>query len=249
MVEFFEKIQAESKGRASEFFSDHPNPENRISYVQQEIVKMGGAPSRARGDSPDFHNVKNSVMAMSAPPKAGSRSATNRPNDTRSGNPNGRPDAPSGRMLTFSGQDLQFKYPENWRQYGQGSAMTFAPDGGIVNNALAYGMMVSAFEPHYDREGQISLEEATDQLLNDMRRSNPNMRITRSHERIRVNGQSALSSEVSNESPAGGREIDWVVTALRPDGTLYYFVGVAPSNEFSRYNNAFQDVVESVKFR
>ena len=26
MVQFFEKIQAESKGRASEFFSDHPNP-------------------------------------------------------------------------------------------------------------------------------------------------------------------------------------------------------------------------------
>src|SRR5437764_1883468 len=51
MVQFFEKIQAESKGNASQFFSDHPNPENRISHVQQEIVRLGGSPPRMRGDS------------------------------------------------------------------------------------------------------------------------------------------------------------------------------------------------------
>src|SRR5215467_2793477 len=43
MVEFFEKIQAESKGRASQFLSDHPNPTNRISNVQHEIEKLNGA--------------------------------------------------------------------------------------------------------------------------------------------------------------------------------------------------------------
>jgi predicted Zn-dependent protease len=58
MVQFFEKIQAESKGRASEFFSDHPNPENRISHVQAEIGRVGGPPSRARVDSPDFQQIK-----------------------------------------------------------------------------------------------------------------------------------------------------------------------------------------------
>src|SRR6266513_1267189 len=58
MVEFFEKIQAESKGRAIQFFSDHPNPENRISNVQREIVRLGGAPASARRDSPDVQSVK-----------------------------------------------------------------------------------------------------------------------------------------------------------------------------------------------
>src|SRR5919204_3126103 len=43
MVQFFEKIQKESKGRAIQFFSDHPNPENRISNVQHEIQKLGGS--------------------------------------------------------------------------------------------------------------------------------------------------------------------------------------------------------------
>jgi len=63
MVQFFEKIQAESKGRASEFFSDHPNPENRMNYVQAEIEKLGGPPANARTDSPDFHAIKNRLMS------------------------------------------------------------------------------------------------------------------------------------------------------------------------------------------
>jgi predicted Zn-dependent protease len=67
MVEFFEKIQKESKGRAVEFFSSHPNPENRIGNVQTEIVKLGGTPSRGRTDSPDFRSVKNRLLGMPAP--------------------------------------------------------------------------------------------------------------------------------------------------------------------------------------
>ena len=247
MVQFFEKIQAESKGRASEFFSDHPNPENRISSVQHEIEKLGGMPPRARSDSPDFHEIKNKLAGMPAPPKAGTKAATNgRPSDNR----NGKPDLPSTRYTTYNGRDLQFRYPDNWHQYGQGSAMTLAPDGGIINNgALAYGMMIATFEPHYDRQGQISLEEATDQLVDELRRSNPNMRGMRSHERTRVGRERGLSTELSNDSPAGGRETDWIVTVLRPDGMLYYFVGVAPNREFSSYNRAFEDVIDSVRIK
>ena len=128
--------------------------------------------------------------------------------------------------------------------------MTLAPDGGIINNgALAYGMMIATFEPHYDRQGQISLEEATDQLVDELRRSNPNMRVMRSHERTRVGRERGLSTELSNDSPAGGRETDWIVTVLRPDGMLYYFVGVAPNREFSSYNRAFEDIIDSVRIK
>ena len=246
MVEFFEKIQAESKGRASEFFSDHPNPDNRISHVQGEIQKLGGVPSGIRGDSSGFQNVKRMMLAMGAPPKNGARSAAdNRPADTR----NGKPAPPSSRMITLNMQDLQLKYPDNWRQYGQGSAISLAPDGGIVNGGLAYGMMVADFEPHYDRQGQMSLEAATDQLLNELQRSNRNMHITRRHERIRIGNARGLSTELSNESPAGGREIDWVVTALGPDGMLHYFVAVAPNSDFNSYYPVFDDIIASVRFR
>jgi len=245
MVEFFEKIQAESKGgRATQFFSDHPNPENRISNVQREIERLGGLPANARRDSPEFHAVKNLLAGLPAPPKSGARGTT-RPSDTR----NGKPEPPSAKRATFSGNGLQFRYPDNWRQYGQGSAMTFAPDSGIVNGALAYGMMIAEFEPDYHGQGQISLDEATDQLISNLQRSNANMRVTRSHERTRVGGQPALITEATNQSPAGGRETDWIVTTMRPDGTMYYVVGVAPQNEFGTYLRAFEDVVDSLRFR
>src|SRR5438128_2086651 len=89
MVEFFEKIQAESKGRAVEFFSDHPNPENRISNVQHEIERLGGAPPNARRDSPDFQTVKRTLASMPVPKKGGPPTTSNRrPTD----NPTGKPD-------------------------------------------------------------------------------------------------------------------------------------------------------------
>ena len=245
MVEFFEKIQKESKGRAIQFLSDHPNPENRISNVQREIQRLGGLPPNARMDSPDFQSARRSLAAMPAP----RGSATPRPGSRPADNRNGRPDAPSSRMVNYNGQDIQFRYAENWRQYGQGSAITIAPDGGIINGALAYGMMISTFEPDYHGQGRISLEEATDDLLNELRRSNSDMRITRSHERISVGGRAGYLTEASNQSPAGGRETDWIVTTISPNGDVYYFVGVAPQNEFNRYSSAFEDIIDSVRFR
>src|SRR5437899_9227608 len=54
MVDFFEKLQAQSKEKTSQFFSDHPVPENRISNVQKEIEKLGGPPPNPRTDSSEF---------------------------------------------------------------------------------------------------------------------------------------------------------------------------------------------------
>ena len=152
-------------------------------------------------------------------------------------------------MTTYNGQDIQFRYPDNWRQYGQGSAMTIAPAGGITNGALGYGMMISTFESDYHGQGRISLEEATDQLLSDLQRSNSGLRITRSHERTQVDRQQGYLTEASNQSPSGGRETDWIVTTISPDGLIYYFVAVAPQNEFDRYSRTFEDIIDSVMFR
>src|SRR5579884_3824859 len=61
MTNFFEILQTESGAgaRASQFFSDHPNPENRIGNVDKEIVKLGGAPPDAVTDTPEFQQIKN----------------------------------------------------------------------------------------------------------------------------------------------------------------------------------------------
>jgi hypothetical protein len=242
-VSFFERMQAESGGRASEFFSSHPNPENRITGVQQEIQKLGGRPTRARTDSPDFQEVKSALARMAAPAAGKGNNNSTRP-DARTG----RPAAPSDRYVQADLGDLRLRHPNNWKAYGEDGAFTLAPDGGIVSNSLAYGMMVSVFNPEQSRNDNITIDEATDQLLDDLRRSNPNMRIVRGQERTKVAGQPALSIQLSNDSPIGSRETDLVVTTLR-NGMLYYFVGVAPESEFRNYQKAFNEVLNSVRFQ
>jgi hypothetical protein len=145
------------------------------------------------------------------------------------------------------------QHPDNWQAYGQGNSITIAPQGGIVDNgrgagALGHGVIVSAAEPHNDRGTQITLEEATDQLVQDLRQSNPNMRVARRHERIRLGNERALSTMLTNESPLGGREYDWLVTVLRPEG-LIYFVFVAPQRDFDDYEDAFRAMLDSVRFK
>jgi predicted Zn-dependent protease len=57
MAQFFQKIEAEAGTRGAEFFSDHPNPGNRINSVNQEITKLGGL-KQPNNDSADFQRIK-----------------------------------------------------------------------------------------------------------------------------------------------------------------------------------------------
>ncbi len=40
MAHFFEKLNAQSGGRTIQFFSDHPNPDNRERAIEQEVQKL-----------------------------------------------------------------------------------------------------------------------------------------------------------------------------------------------------------------
>ncbi|MBI1738785.1 MAG: hypothetical protein HYR58_06005 [Acidobacteria bacterium] len=107
--------------------------------------------------------------------------------------------------------------------------------------------MVNIFEVHSDRYGRVTLEDATDQLIDDLRHSNPAVRIERRHERVRIGGERALSTYLTNDSPTGGKEYLWLVTVLRPDG-LVYFVSVAPERDYDDFDQAFQNMLSSVRF-
>jgi beta-barrel assembly-enhancing protease len=69
MVQFFQIIQQKYPQQTLQFFSDHPNPENRIKNVDEEIPRLGAA-KQWTTDSPEFEAVKKRVLAMPPPPKA-----------------------------------------------------------------------------------------------------------------------------------------------------------------------------------
>lgn len=242
MVDFFEKIQAQSKSNASQFMSDHPNPANRISDVQKEIVKLNGALPDPKTDTPEFQTMKTAVAGMPAP-RGGRGGGTA---DARN---SGVPASPSIRTTIYDGADIQFRSPDNWRQTREGNVITIAPEGGLVTGALAWGMTISPFEA--DRHGQprISLGDATDQLLAVLQRNNSALRIERDRQPISVGDLQGNVTEASNDSPAGGRETDWIVTVIAPNGRVYYFVGVTPQHDFGVYRGAFQGVIATVRFK
>ncbi|NDQ55515.1 MAG: M48 family metalloprotease [Acidipila sp.] len=183
---------------------------------------------------------------------------------------NSQVDWPSERVKNFSNSVLQLSYPDNWQAYGQGDAVTFAPANGMVddgsgNKALAYGVLVNIYDPHRDsNNGQqlqprgygqgsaqnssthLQLEQDTDQLVADFRQSNRNMRIVRRHQDITVDGQDGVSTYLSNESPLGGRETNWLVTVSRPQGLLF-FVFTAPEGDFQNFESTFQQMLYSAR--
>jgi hypothetical protein len=256
MGQFFGKIQG---GNGIAFFSDHPNPDRRIESVNEEVARLGGS-QISRSGSQEFDQIKRYVQSLPAP-------RANQLQAQQQQNAPGRTDGTSERLLTFENSVLRINHPGNWQAYGQGDAVTIAPRGGMVNDsngnqALAYGVLVNIYEPHANRYGQqlqppgygqssgTYLEEATNQLVQELRLSNRNMRVVRTQGDINVSGARGLSTYLSNDSPiqGGGRETNWLVTLPRPEGLLF-FVFTAPEREFQGYENAFQQMLYSVRVK
>jgi len=246
MAQFFEKLEAESKGKnPPEFFSDHPSPDHRVERVDQEIEKLGGTPPNARRDSQEFEAAKREVMNLPIVKKAA-------PGGAAAGATISKPQPPSSNYSTYQGSGYTMKYPDNWKKYGDENNLAFAPDGGVGNDssghgALAYGVTLGA-SPLQNAEAATALDSATQQFISGLQQSNPNMKVTRQSSRVRLNGQPALSTYLSNDSPAGGEETDWIITVVRPEG-LVYFVCTAPTADFHEYNKAFGDILDSVRFK
>src|SRR5262249_42468823 len=158
---------------------------NLGAVVRTEVQNVGGLPRNLRGDSSDFHSVKDNLLAY-AP--------NNWPSST-----------PSDRFVTYRGRYVEFHYPENWQVSENGDSISVIPDNGFASGSLAHGMTISVFEPRNDRyygrnsfvapgtrPDATSLSNATNQLLDDLQASNPNMRVIRDAGRMYVDGASAM---------------------------------------------------------
>ncbi|MGC2194966.1 MAG: M48 family metallopeptidase [Terriglobales bacterium] len=65
MARFFEKLNAESGSRAPQFFSDHPNPDNREKAIEQEVQRL---PQQNYGyETGEFQRMKQEVAKIHEP--------------------------------------------------------------------------------------------------------------------------------------------------------------------------------------
>jgi hypothetical protein len=250
MMQFFAKLQAQGGSRMPQWLSSHPNTANRITDISAEIDRLGGTPPGAQTDAPEFRSIRNYVKTLPKPKQAPKESAGAK---SEGAQPSGRtPEKPSQSVRDFENDMMSLRYPENWRQGGDQGSLSLAPDGGVVSTnqgeSLAYGITAAVFAPQAAKSGRFELGDATDQLIANLRRANPNMSVLGIATQMRIDGQRALSSMLRNESALGGTETNWLITALRPEG-LVYWICVAPDKEYADYRPAFEAVIASIRFK
>ena len=167
--------------------------------------------------------------------------------------PQGGIDYPSGNFQRFEHDEFTISYPENWQVFGdRSSAVTIAPQNGVSQDAVAYGAIISAYQPE---QGGTTLDNATHELLNSLHQSNPDLRQIGNDETMRVNGVAARSVELIGTSPihdSGGRTVrerDWVVTMQRQDGSLLSLIFISPEPDFSSMRPTFEQMVRSMRLK
>jgi hypothetical protein len=120
--------------------------------------------------------------------------------------------------------------------------VTFAPEG-----AYAEGIFTHGIEIGIARNETHDLQDATDELLQSLAQSNPNLSRPSRYENINIDGHRGLTTVVTNVSSSGEREDIQVYSAQLRNGNLFYAVAVAPSNVFNSYRDTFDRVVRSIR--
>jgi len=241
------------------------------AYTAQEIqqrVKSGGGWNNER---PQATNVDAPIASSSDRPSTGrtstgraSSSSTDR--DSSSSSADSSADSPpeppvmgpasasvNSGFSTLRRSSFSLDYPENWQTAsGPQTAVTIVPDGGVAQKAIAYGVMINEFAPS---NPGASLSQQTQELLQGIRRQNPDVRVVGQPQRITVNGAAGQSIDLLGISPIGSGgnrpldERDWLVTLSQPGGSLLYFVFIAPDRDFAKLRPTFEKMLRSVRLQ
>jgi Zn-dependent protease with chaperone function len=251
LPQFFEVIQGKYGEGGSQFLSDHPNPGNRVGYVNDEIDTL---PPRAHSvkTSPEFARIKQIVSGMH--PYTAKQVAAGVWKQ-RGGNATGPAAAPMGRLTesqwapqgnwqTLQGDGFTISYPGNWKGMVTGaSALIAPPDGVSAEDQVGYGMLAGRFQP--PKLGDLPME--TDQLVAQLQQQNPQLKAESASDVV-VNQVPGRSLEATNSGAAGGgAERDWLVALPETTGTLRYVIFVAPDADFNALRPTFERMLRTLK--
>ncbi len=250
MATMFETIAKQGGSGGPEWLSSHPNPGNRSAAIRKE-AQMLGAPSYA-GNTTEFNSVRSRLSQMSAAPTAQQVAQAREQGRTIPGANTGgsvgtagramRVEPPSTRFRTYQpAEAIRVSVPENWEQIGSEGSVTYAPAGGYTNQAFTHGIQIGVMA-----SGGGNLAQATNELIQGFRQSNPNLRRSGNNTRTNVAGRNGLSATLLNVTPDGQREVIMLSTATLSDGSTLFILGVAPEAEARAYAPVFNRVRQQV---
>lgn len=254
MARFFEKLEAETgKGNwVSSMMSDHPNPGNRVKNVENEIMAM--PQKNYTADTGGFLRAKAIVKALPPPKKRVSAGQPGQPPPSTGTvqMPSLNELRPSNNYKTAQNGAFSISYPDNWQTQADqsGGSLTIAPAKGSIGQgqqmALAYGSQFN-FTPFQNGQ-QMTIQQATQSLVQNLQQGDSNMKIAQNSQQTQVDGYQGMMTMLTTGSPyQGQQESDMLLTVALPQG-IFWAVFVAPSNDMSNVQPAFQRMIQSIKF-
>jgi hypothetical protein len=280
MADFFQKLEQEGGPSGPQWLSDHPNPGNRqeaiakliANWPQKRFINDSDQFLRARGQARGVKAYTAQQIAdraksgqgwnnqppsrqnsggASVEPARGSRGSNdeggNRDNTVSRGQV-----MPSGGFQTLRNDVFSIQYPSNWRPVqGQEGGAEIAPEAGVSENGLAYGVVINGFNP---QARSSNIDQATRSLIDSLAQENPGLKAAGNPARVRVNGVEGRSVDLLGNSPLQDngrpvRERDWLVALPRQDGSLFYVVFVAPDRDFSSLRPTFEQMLRSLQLQ
>ncbi len=241
MARFFAKLSADGGARGPQFFSDHPNPENREQAIDLEVNTL---PARTYGyQSGDFARMKTEVAKL---PKVAPKPAAG----AAPANTTAAPVTPdtnvSTTLKTATGQGFSISYPDNWQAYGENTVgLTVAPKNGVLSGgAVGLGVILNLTPNQPGKTANLTTDTAA--LLTQLKNDNPNMKVKANSVRTTVGTRAALQTVLTSNSPYGGEEQDTLLTVATSKG-LISIVFVAPQNQAAAMQTNFARMVRSIK--
>lgn len=268
MADFFTTLEKKYGNGGLQWLSDHPNPGNRQAAVEKEIrnwppksyLASSSAFTRARQEANGIKAYSAEEIAQGA--KQGVWAQQNRrsgampaylPQSSSAGGESSNVSLqqvqPSDRFTQTQQSGFAIDYPDNWKTGGDANSFMIAPPAGVSQSGIAYGVIIGA-APNANG----SLDQATQQVIQNLQQENPGMRASGELRPVEVNGLEGRSVYLGGDSPVrrNGQalpERDWLVTVPRAQGGLMYLVFVAPERDFSQLHPTYQRMLDSLRLR
>ena len=271
LANFFEIIGHQSGSGGPQFLSDHPNPGNRTEKIEKEV--RGWPPKDFYADNTRFLSVRrqaSSVPAYSAQEigdgaKQGRWARQNMDTgavpesarETVSASLNGGTILnvsydqvrPSSEFRQTRQDGFSISYPSNWRLASGQNSLTVAPRAGAGQNAIAYGVLISAVD-----QDSRSLDQVMQDLVENLPRRNPGLRASGNIRNIEVNGIPSREIDLSGNSPIQQNghalpERDRLVVVPGSGAAYVSLIFVAPERDFGALEPTFERMLDSLQVK
>lgn len=275
--ELLRSQQGRDPGKLEQFFSSHPPSVDREARIRSQAGSLRLVRSRDVGGFDRTRaDLRRLAPASSRIAQRWEEQQNRDSRNQDSGQSDVQVDQPSSRFQRFEQRNGLFtiEHPDNWRAYASdpGYAVSMAPDGGVVDTgngqqAMLYGVIVNhyaPFEGYTDRQQgsrrrnyapfedtdrwRGSLEDATDDLVRQLIRSNSYLRAQNGQAREeQIDGASSFWVALSGRSPVTGQEERvTVVTRGLSDGHVLYALCIVPGSGHDSMARTFAQMLRTL---